>query len=238
MTVVKPSRASRSSANRYSASATSAVSPTRKPKREPETFARALELEAPDLGVLLRLGELRRLAPALDLDRVLLGHPVGGRLVRRIRHLRQRRVALGLRRRELGLELVQPRLARLELLELLRRRLSLQLLLRAQLVDLRHELAPARVRGHQRVERLGRAAPRERRAKAFGIVACGADVDHRAKNASITCATPSSSADGQTKSARALTSGCAFSTATRVAGPVDQLEVVLAVAERDRAAPA
>jgi hypothetical protein len=39
MTVVKPSRCSRSRANRYNASATRAVSPTRKPKREPDTFA-------------------------------------------------------------------------------------------------------------------------------------------------------------------------------------------------------
>ena len=36
---MKPSRTSRSSANRYSASATSAVSPRMKPKREPDTFA-------------------------------------------------------------------------------------------------------------------------------------------------------------------------------------------------------
>ena len=132
------------------------------------------------------------------------------------------------------LELGQPLLARPQLLELLGRRLALELLLAAQLLHLRQELAPARVRGDQRVERLGRTATRERRANAIGIVACGADVDHRAKNASSTCATPSSSADGQVRSARAFTTGCAFPTATRVAGPVDQLEVVLAVAERDR----
>jgi len=48
------------------------------------------------------------------------------------------------------------------------------------------ELAPARVCRHERVECLGRAAACECSSKGLGIVTCGADVDHRAKNASIT----------------------------------------------------
>ena len=68
-----------------------------------------------------------------------------------------------------------------------------------------------------------------------GSFACLAQVDHRAKNASSTCATPSSSTEGQTKSATSFTRSCAFATATPYARPVDELDVVLAVAERDGA---
>ena len=46
--------------------------------------------------------------------------------------------------------------------------------------------------------------------------------------------TPSSEAGGHTQSATAFTRACAFSTAIAVAGPLDEVEVVLAVAERDR----
>ena len=167
----------------------------------------AFEVEVADFGVLLRVGQLRWLAPPFDLDRLVLRQAVGRRLVRRIRNLAERGVPLGLCRRELRLERGQLLLARLQLLELLGRRLALELLLAAQLFHLRQELPPVRVRGDQVVERIGRAATRERRAHAFRVVACCADVDHRAKNASSTCATPSSSADGQVRSARAFTTG-------------------------------
>src|SRR5262249_17432556 len=99
-------------------------------------------------------------------------------------------------------------------LELLGRRLPLQLRLRAQIGDARLELAPACVHLEQLVERLHRPLSRERDAKALGILPRCADVDHPAKNASIVCATPSSSAGGETKSARAFNAACAFSTAT------------------------
>ena len=48
---------------------------------------RALHVEAADLGVLLRIGDLRRLADAADLHRVLLGVAVGHRRVRRVGYL-------------------------------------------------------------------------------------------------------------------------------------------------------
>ena len=56
---------------------------------------------------------------------------------------------------------------------------------------------------------------------------------YRARYASITCATPSSVTGGQTKSATASTRS-GRSRPRRVAGPLEQLDVVLAVAERDR----
>src|SRR5205085_10561851 len=64
---------------------------------------RALHVEAAELEVVLRLGELRRLAPALDLDGVVLGLAVGDRPVRWVRHLLERGVARGLGRRALAL---------------------------------------------------------------------------------------------------------------------------------------
>src|SRR5207249_2819671 len=79
------------------------------------------------------------------------------------------------------------------------------LLLGADLLLTRGRLAPARIGGEQLVERVGAALARECRAKAVGIVARRAEVDHGrdSRSASIVCATPSSSTDGQTKSARA-----------------------------------
>ena len=56
-------------------------------------------------------------------------------------------------------------LDRLELLELLRRRLALQLRRAAELVDPRHERAPALVGLEQAVERVGGALARERGAR-------------------------------------------------------------------------
>ena len=99
------------------------MSPTRYPKRDAGDARRTLHLEAAELGVLLRLGERRRLAPARDLDRVVLAVTVGGRLVRRVRHLQEQRVALGLGSGERLLGGAQLLLHLLELLELLGRRL-------------------------------------------------------------------------------------------------------------------
>ena len=123
-------------------------------------------------------------------------------------------LAFGFRGGELSLERTQPLLDLLQLLELLRGRLAVELLPCPQLVDLRDEGAPALVCREQRVERLSRATACERSTKRLRVVARLAQVDHRAKNASSTCATPSSSTDGQTKSAISLTCSCAFSTAT------------------------
>ena len=151
-------------------------------------------------------------------------------------HLGEQLVARRLGRGVLLLGGAQLLLHLLQLRELLRRGLALQLRLPAQLVDLRHERAPALVGLEQGVERVAGALPGQCSAVGVRVVAGGLEVDHgvKSRSASITWATPSSSADGQTQSARA------FSRVVRVldrdaeAGPVEQLEVVLAVAERDR----
>ena len=127
----------------------------------------ALHVEAADLGVLPRLRELRRLARARDLDRVLLARcrpardSCGGFGTCASSSSRAASAAayLLLGRAQLLLHLLQ-------LGELLRRGLALQLRLPAQLVDLRHERAPALVGLQQRVERLAGALARQRRAVA------------------------------------------------------------------------
>ncbi len=65
-----------------------------------------------------------------------------------------------------------------QLLELLGRRLALQLRLRAQLVDPRDERAPALVGGEPGVERFGGALARKPAAELVGVGAGGARVDH------------------------------------------------------------
>ena len=84
--------------------------------REPR---RALELEAADLARLHHLRERGSLTEAPQLDRVVFRIAVGRRLVRRIRDERQRRLARGLRGRELLLRGAQLFLDALQLLELL-----------------------------------------------------------------------------------------------------------------------
>src|SRR5262249_2735433 len=100
-------------------------------------------------------------------------------------------------------------------LELLRRRLPVELAPRAQVVDLRDERAPALVGGEQGVEGVGRTLSRQRGAEALRVGARSAKVDHdlESRKASITAATPSSAAGGQIQSATAFTRSCAFSTA-------------------------
>ena len=103
--------------------------------------------------------ERRRLADLADLDGVLLVVAVGRVLRRRVRDA----VEQPLRRRSAARR-ARPRaaaaraLTAVQLLELLGRRLALQLRLRAQLLDLRLELAPALVGREQLVERRS-AAP-------------------------------------------------------------------------------
>ena len=127
-------------------------------------------------------GEVARLAPAADLDRVLLVPAVRDGRVGRIRdtvpvllHRRLRPLELVLERLQLALE---PR----QLLELLRRRLALQLRARAQLVDLRLQPAPLLVGSHQLVEDLFAALARDRRPERVRIGASGLEVDHAAES--------------------------------------------------------
>jgi hypothetical protein len=139
---------------------------------------RPLHVEAADLGVLPRLGQLRRLAEAAHLDRVLVAEAVRRRVVRRVRHLRERLLAGGLRLRELQLGALELLLDRAQLLELLRRRLALGLRAPAQLVHARDELPPALVRGEPGVERLGRSLTGKPAAEVLRVGARGAGVDH------------------------------------------------------------
>src|SRR5206468_5247232 len=93
---------------------------------------------------------------------------------------------------------------------------AVNLLPRAELVDLRDEHAPAPVRSEQLVECVVGAPAPERGAERLRVVTGGAEVDHarESRYASSTWATPSSSTEGQTKSARSFTRSCALATAT------------------------
>ena len=130
--------------------------------------------------ILHREVERRRLADALDLDGVLFREAVGGRHVRRVRHSVEQRLPRALGLGELVLERFQLHLHLLELRELLGRRLPLQLPARAQLVDPRLQLAPARVRLDQLVERARRlvALADERGAERLGVGAGRLEIDH------------------------------------------------------------
>ncbi len=178
---------------------------------------RTLELEPPDLCGLAGLTP-RRLAHAAELDGVLLAVAVGDVVVGRVRDLEERGVALGLRRGERVLRLLQLGLHALEHLELLRRRLALELRPRAQVVDARYEVAPAGVGLEKAVERVRGALPRERSPHRVGIGPGCLEVDHEAESrsstASMTEATPSASGPAHVESATARRRGWPVSTAT------------------------
>src|SRR5581483_3040806 len=148
-------------------------------------------------------------------DRVLLGGPVGRVVGRRVRHTVEQTLERGLRLGELAPERLQSLLHVRQLGELLGRRLPLQLRPRAQLLPLGLQGALALVGGEQLVERLRRALAGERRAVAVGVGSGGAQVDHavECRSASSTCATPSSSTEGQIQLATAFTRSCALATA-------------------------
>ncbi len=127
---------------------------------------RALHVEAADLRVLASLVVRRRLADPAELLGVVLGVAVGSRVVGRVRDERERRIARRLGGRELLLGFLERGLHRAQRLELLRRRLPLELRLPAELVDPRNERTPALVGLEERVELLCGALPRERGAPA------------------------------------------------------------------------
>ncbi len=178
--------------------------------------SRALHVEAPDLRVLLGLRDSRWLADSAQLLRVLVAPAVGRRLVGRVRHLREGRVACRLGRGELRLGGAELLLDALKLGELLRRGLALQLRPASELVDARDERPPALVGLEHRVERVRRSLARERRPVAVRVVPRCFQVDHalESRKASSVWATPSSSAGGQSQSARAFSSSKPFSTET------------------------
>ena len=123
----------------------------------PGDASRTLHVEASDLGVLLRVAQHRRLTYPAELESVVLGGALRDRVVRRVRDEKPQAVALGLRVGQLAFEPPEILLRRLQLLELLGRRLSLEVRPRPQLVDLRDEGAPALIGAQQRIERVGRA---------------------------------------------------------------------------------
>src|SRR5581483_5882408 len=157
------------------------------------------------------------LADAAQLDGVVLGLAVGHVGIGRIRHAVPPVPALPLSLGELRVERLQLRLEAARLLDLGGAvRPPEPLLLRADLLLPRRRLAPAGIRGEQLVELVRAALAAQRGPEHVGVVACRAEVDHgrELRSASITCATPSSSTEGQTKSASASTRSCAFATAT------------------------
>ena len=166
-------------------------------------------------SVCSRASPARRLADAPHLGRVLVRGPVRDVVVRGVRDAEGEPVALLLRGRERLLGRPQLLLHALQLLELLGRRLALQLRPAAELVHARDELAPALVGGEQRVERLGRALPRQGGPDRRGIVSGGLEVDHacESRSASSTDATPASFGPGHVQSERALRRGWASATA-------------------------
>ena len=203
----------------------------------PEARAREargpLHLESTDLGV------LRAWRPGLtdtpDLDRILVGRTVGRRGVGRVRYLGDQLVPLGFGGRESRLCGLQRLLHLAELGELLRRRLALQLQPVAQLLDLRQELAPACVGGEQQVEALRRAFSGERGAEAVGVGAGCAKIDHlRELEKGFEQLSHPLFAHGWADEARNRLDALVGVLDSNAVAPRDQVEVVLAVADRDR----
>ena len=172
----------------------------------------------------MRLGQLEMiacdelesgwLAEAAHFPRVLVGIAVRRSVGRRIRDAREQIVALRRGAGVLVLESLQLLLYLAQLIELFRSRLAFEIRLRAQLRDPCLERAPAFVYREEIIEDLVGTLAGERGTERVGVVPRCADVDHRAKNASTTCATPSSSTGGQTRSAIAFNRASAFATAT------------------------
>src|SRR4029079_9086862 len=120
----------------------------------------------------------RRIAPAANLDRVFVRRSIRCGLVGRIRHAGEQVFTATLRRGELLLERLELPFDPLELGELLRRRLALDLARRAQLLDPWLNLANCLIRGEQLVEDFGGSLPREGDAEAVRVVARCAEIDH------------------------------------------------------------
>jgi hypothetical protein len=177
----------------------------------------ALGVDAGEVQVVAGLeGERGRVADAPDLLRVVVREAVGRARVRRRRDAVEELDAPPLGGRQLLLHALELGLHGLQLLDLLGRRLPLQLRLRAELVHAGDEGEPGAVGLHERVEVLLGTLACERRAVGVRVGARRPDVDHarESRSASIAWATPSSAAEGQTQSATASTRSCALAMAT------------------------
>ena len=197
---------------------------------------RSLHVEPADLGVLgaRRAAAARRRGGAPRRPRRCRRRAPTDR---RVRHLREQRVARGLGGRELLLgRCAAPPSPACSSSSCSGVGLPLSFVCARSSSTFGHERAPALVGREQRVERLGRALARERGAVGVRVGAGGAEVDHgrESRSASSTAATPSSSAGGQIQSATAFSARVRVLDRDPVAGPLEQLDVVLAVAERDR----
>ena len=124
-----------------------------------------------------RILQLWRLPPAADLDGVVLRLTLRHVWVRWVGQRFQRGVAIDLGCRQLLLRLAQLFFDLLQLLDLLRSRLALELLPRPEVVDSGHQLAPALVGGEPGVERVGSSLAREGGPVSVGVVARGLRVD-------------------------------------------------------------
>ena len=122
--------------------------------------------------------EARRLAPAADLDGVLLGVAVGRRHVRRVGDAIEDLLPARLGLAELVLQPLQLALEPLELGELLGRRLALDLPPGPQILDLRLHLEDCAVGGEQLVEELAGSFARQRLAHLLRRCTGCPEVDH------------------------------------------------------------
>ena len=188
-------------------------------KREPETCARALHVDAGRArGGRAARSRTRRLADAADLDGVVVRRTVRARSRRAGSGRGEQLVASCLRgARARSSTRCSSAFTRFSSSICSGVGLPLSFVLRAQLVDLRHERAPG-ARPPPCSASKASAAPLRARAarKPRDRCALPGCRSWRASlgRASSTCATPSSSADGQTKSAIASTRSSAFATAT------------------------
>ena len=178
----------------------------------------ALHVEAADLRVLARLGERRRLARRGGAPR---------RRPRRCRPGRRRAAGSGSAApssRSASAAASSSSAARSSSFTCCSSAscsgdgLPFSFVLPAQLVDPRHQRAPALVGLERCVEGFGGTLPCQRGPVGVRVVAGGLEVDHaresRSRYASIACATPCSSGPGQSQSAFAFSSSLPFSTQT------------------------
>ena len=182
--------------------------------------------------------EARRLADDRHDHGVLVGVAVGRVLGRRVRHAVEQRLELLLRLGQLA-----PRAAAARSLTAVSSSSCSGVGLPFSFVRARSSstsVCSARQRSSAREQLVEDARPRpcararrERRRGRRGLRG-GRSSLVESRSASSTCATPSSAAGGQIQSATAFTRVVRVLDGDAEAGPLDELDVVLAVAERDR----
>ena len=195
---------------------------------DPAVRLRELEMVARSECVLRQLADL-----AHDLG-VVVGEAVGRVVGRRVGEEGQQLASPSLDGCVLVLDALQILLDACELLELLRRRLALQLRLRAQIGDARLELAPLRVDRDQLVEGVRgplalecRRGSRPDRCVPRGCRSSRQECLNHLRDTFLL-------GRGTDEVRTRLHRGMRISDGDREPRPLDELDVVLAVAERDR----